>query len=74
LYTDCVSFPYRTPPKMIIFFTFLVSTFTEQDHSVPCGGVHRFILFVAKQVRSSFWREWGLLYTKNKTLFLEAVK
>jgi tetratricopeptide (TPR) repeat protein len=34
LYTDCVSFPYRTPPKMIIFFTFLVSTFTEQDHIV----------------------------------------
>jgi lysophospholipase L1-like esterase len=32
LYTDYVSFPYRTPPKMIIFFTLLVSTFTEQDH------------------------------------------
>jgi hypothetical protein len=34
LYTDCAFSPYRTPPKMIIFITFLVSTFTEQDQQL----------------------------------------
>ncbi len=31
-YADCASFPYRTTPKMIIFITFFVSTFTGKDH------------------------------------------
>jgi hypothetical protein len=39
LYTDYVSFPYRTPPKMIIFFTLLVSTFTEQDQFISYHSI-----------------------------------
>jgi hypothetical protein len=37
LYIACGSFPYRTPPKMIIFITFFVSTFTKQDHYLKEG-------------------------------------